>query len=87
MDPALTPAGDLAPLIDVSVCRYQRPDGRVVLPPTERLDPVDEPSGTQEVLGQTAAIGATIVMAGFATASLEQYLDQLDALASVRAGV
>jgi probable F420-dependent oxidoreductase len=59
----------------------------VVLPPTERLDPMNNPARTQEILGQTAALGATIVMAGFATSSLEQYLEQLDALAAARAGV
>ena len=63
------------------------PGFEVVLPPTERLDSVNEPSRTQEVLGQTAALGATIVMAGFATSSLEQYLERLEALASVHASM
>jgi probable F420-dependent oxidoreductase len=63
------------------------PGFEVVLPPTERLDPVNEPSRTQEVLGQTAAFGATIIMAGFASTSLEHYLEQLGELVAVRAGV
>ena len=61
------------------------PGFEVVLPPTERLDPVNEPAKTQEVLAATAAMGATIVMAGFASESLQHYLDQLEALAAVHA--
>jgi probable F420-dependent oxidoreductase len=60
------------------------PGFEVVLPPTERLDPIGEPSKTQEILGQTAALGATIIMAGFASRTLEDYLAQLEALAAVR---
>jgi probable F420-dependent oxidoreductase len=59
----------------------------VVLPPTERLDPVKEPFRAQEVLGQTVALGATIVMTGFASRSLEDYLEQLEALAAIRTGM
>lgn len=62
------------------------PGFEVVLPPIERLDPVDEPSKTQEILGETAALGATIIMAGFASSSLEDYLEQLEALATLRLG-
>jgi probable F420-dependent oxidoreductase len=60
-------------------------DFDVVLPPTERLDPVNEPSKAQEVLGKTAALGATIIMTGFASRTLEDYLEQLEALAAIRA--
>jgi len=68
--------------------RVDVPSGfEVVLPPTERLDPVGEPAKTQEVLGETAALGATIIMAGFASRTLEEYLEQLDALAAIRAGM
>lgn len=68
--------------------RVDFPSGfEVVLPPTERLDPVNEPSKTQEVLGETAALGATIIMAGFASSSLENYLEQLEALAAIRTGM
>jgi probable F420-dependent oxidoreductase len=68
--------------------RVDVPSGfEVVLPPTERLDPVSEPSKTQEVLGETAALGATIIMAGFASRSLEDYLEQLEALAAIRTGM
>jgi probable F420-dependent oxidoreductase len=59
----------------------------VVLPPTERLDPINEPSKTQQVLGETASLGATIIMAGFASRSLKDYLEQLEALADVRTRV
>ncbi len=62
-------------------------DFEVVLPPTERLDPVKEPSRTAEVLAETAALGATIIMSGFASATLEDYLENLEALAAVRAGM
>jgi probable F420-dependent oxidoreductase len=57
----------------------------VVLPPTERLDPIKEPSKTQEILGDTAALGATIIMSGFASESLEHYVEQLESLAAVHA--
>ena len=68
--------------------RVDVPSGfEVVLPPTERLDPVSEPSKTREVLGETAALGATIIMAGFASRSLEDYLEQLEALAAIRTGM
>jgi hypothetical protein len=63
------------------------PGFEVVLPPIERLDPVGETSKTQEILGRTAALGATIIMAGFASASLEQYLEQLEALAAARSAM
>jgi probable F420-dependent oxidoreductase len=63
------------------------PNFEVVLPPTERLDPVNEPARSQEILGQTAALGATIIAAGFASTSLEQYLEHLEALASARAAM
>jgi hypothetical protein len=57
----------------------------VVLPPTARLDPVNEPAKTAEILGDTAALGATIIMSGFASESLAHYLEQLGALAAVHA--
>jgi probable F420-dependent oxidoreductase len=66
--------------------RVDVPSGfEVVLPPTERLDPRAEPAKTQEILAETAALGATIIMAGFASRTLEDYLEQLEALAVVRA--
>jgi probable F420-dependent oxidoreductase len=63
------------------------PGFEVVLPPTERLDPLNELAKTQEVLAQTVAFGATIVISGFASESLQHYLDQLEALAVARAGM
>ena len=66
--------------------RVDLPSGfEVVLPPTARLDPINEPSKTQEILGDTAALGATIIMSGFASESLEHYLEQLESLAAVHA--
>ena len=52
----------------------------VVLPPTGRLDPIDEPGRTQEILAETAAYGATIVSCSFRHRSIEEYLDKLEAL-------
>jgi probable F420-dependent oxidoreductase len=59
----------------------------VVLPPTERLDPIKQPSKAQEVLSQTTALGATIIMTGFASRTLEEYLEHLEALAAIRAAM
>ena len=59
----------------------------LVLPPTARLDPLNDPGKTQDVLAQTVGLGATIVMSGFASESLQHYLDQLEALAAARAGM
>ncbi len=62
------------------------PDGfEVVLPPTARLDPIDEPDRTQEILAETAAFGATIVSCAFRHRSLDEYLEKLEALSSVHA--
>jgi probable F420-dependent oxidoreductase len=52
----------------------------VVLPPTRRLDPIDEPGRTQEILAETAAYGATIVSCSFRHRSIEEYLEKLEAL-------
>jgi len=57
----------------------------VVLPPAGRLDPIAEPGHTQEILAATADAGATIVSAGRAHDTLEQYLEYLEALAAVHA--
>ena len=66
--------------------RVDVPSGfEVVLPPTAVLTPINEPSKTQEILGDTAALGATIILSGFASESLEHYLEQLEALAAVHA--
>jgi hypothetical protein len=80
---AVTPSQAAEWLVRVDVPQ----DFEVVLPPTEHLDPVKEPSKTAEVLAETAALGATIVMAAFASATLEDYLEKLEALASIRAGM
>jgi len=59
----------------------------VVLPPAARLDPVNEPAQVQDTLAATAAAGATIVSVGRAHETLEEYLDYLEALAVVHAGM
>ena len=60
-------------------------DFEVVLPPVAALDPVKEPGRTQEVLGKTAALGATTVSVGGAYDTLAEYLDYIEALAGVHA--
>ena len=68
--------------------RVDVPSGfEVVLPPTARLDPINEPTKTQEILGETAALGATIILSGFASESLEHYLELLESLAAIHAKV
>lgn len=59
------------------------PGFEVVLPPAGKLDPIEEPGRTQEVLAQTAACGATVVSCGFRHESLGDYLDKLEALTEV----
>ena len=59
----------------------------VVLPPAGRLDPINEPGRTQEVLAETEAAGATIVGVTARRDSLEEYLDHIEALAGVHAAM
>lgn len=65
--------------------RFELPAGfEVVLPATGRLDPINEPQRTVDVLAKTAAHGATIARAHFANhQSVEEYLDNLEALAEL----
>jgi probable F420-dependent oxidoreductase len=60
-----------------------QPGFEVVLPPTAPLDPINEPERTRDVLGDTAAHGATIISAMFTHTSLQQYLENLQALAEL----
>lgn len=62
-------------------------DFEVVLPPTARLDPIHEPDRTQEILAETAAHGATVALCGFRHRSIEEYLDKLEALATLHAAM
>ncbi len=63
------------------------PDGfQVILPPTGRLDPIGEPGQTEEILGQTAAAGATIMSCGTRTNSVDSYIEFLEALAALNRG-
>ncbi len=60
-----------------------QPDFEVVLPPPAPLDPINEPERTRDILAETAAHGATIVSAVFTHRSLQQYLENLQALAEL----
>jgi probable F420-dependent oxidoreductase len=60
------------------------PDGfEVVLPADQPLDPVNEPDATRETLQAMAAAGTTVVSARFIHHSLENYLEQIHALAEL----
>lgn len=68
--------------------QVERPPGfDVVLPPAGRLDPIKEPNHTQDVLGATAAAGATIVSVTRACDTLAEYLDFIEALAAAHAAI
>ena len=60
-----------------------RPGFDVVLPPAARLDPLNEPDRTRELIAETVAHGATIVSATFNHTSLQHYLENLQALAEL----
>jgi probable F420-dependent oxidoreductase len=60
-----------------------QPEFEVVLPPPAPLDPINEPERTRDVLGETAAHGATIISALFTHTSLQHYLENLQALAEL----
>jgi probable F420-dependent oxidoreductase len=60
-----------------------QPGFEVVLPPAALLDPINEPERTRDVLGDTAAHGATIISAMFTHTSLRHYLENLQALAEL----
>lgn len=59
----------------------------VVLPPAGRLDPIGEPGRTQDIIAATAAAGATIMSVTHAGDTLEEYLDFIEALATLHAAV
>jgi hypothetical protein len=63
------------------------PSFDVVLAPVAPLDPVREPAQTQDALAATASAGATIVSVGRAHDTLAEYLEYLEALAAVHAGI
>ena len=58
----------------------------VVLPPTARLDPINEPGRTQEILAETEAYGATIVSVVPARGTLDEYLEYLESLTTITEG-
>ncbi|HEX5255548.1 MAG TPA: TIGR03619 family F420-dependent LLM class oxidoreductase [Mycobacterium sp.] len=55
----------------------------VVLPAPALLDPITQPEKARDLLGETAAHGATIVHAAFRHTSLQHYLENLHALAEL----
>jgi hypothetical protein len=62
------------------------PEGfEVVLPAAGPLDPINEPGRTEDAVGTSVELGATIVSSGFATSSLEEYVEQMQGLADLRA--
>jgi probable F420-dependent oxidoreductase len=66
--------------------RFELPAGfEVVLGPGRLLDPVAEPDAAVEALRATRAAGATIAQPAFVHHSLAHYVEQLEALASLRA--
>lgn len=68
--------------------KMELPSGfEVVLAPTARLDPITEPARAEQTLADTAAHGATIVSCSFTHRSLAEYLDKLEALAGIHAGM
>jgi probable F420-dependent oxidoreductase len=70
------------------LARVDLPVGfEVVLPAVHRIEPIDEPAQTQETLAATAACGATITYATFQHSSVAEYLEKLEALAAVHAGM
>jgi probable F420-dependent oxidoreductase len=65
---------------------FELPAGfQVVLPPTARPDPLNEPGRTQDAIARSVELGATIVSCGLAMTSLEEYLEALQALAELSA--
>jgi len=60
------------------------PNFEVVLPPVTHLDPINDPNRTQEILAETEAAGATIVSVGHATETFDEYLEYLEALATIQ---
>jgi hypothetical protein len=59
----------------------------VVLPPVRRLEPVSEPSRTQETLVETGACGAPIIHSRFKRQTIDEYLEKLEALAESHAAI
>ena len=62
-------------------------DFEVVMPAERPLDPVGEPTTTREVLRSLAAGGTTTLSARFVHRSLAHYLEQLEALIELNAGI
>ncbi|MFD4985211.1 TIGR03619 family F420-dependent LLM class oxidoreductase [Streptomyces sp. NPDC058374] len=62
----------------------ERPDGfEVVLSPSRRLDPRDDPKSTEALLRQARQAGATVVTVRLASSSADDHCVQLEALTRV----
>jgi len=59
----------------------------IVLPPTARLEPIDEPQQAEAILAETETFGATIVSCSFTHRSLSEYLEKLEALSTIHAAM
>ncbi|WP_068180106.1 LLM class F420-dependent oxidoreductase [Mycobacterium sp. UM_CSW] len=60
-----------------------QPGFEVLLPPLAPLNPIDEPDRTRHIIADTVAHGATIVSTMFRHRSLQNYLENLHALAEI----
>jgi probable F420-dependent oxidoreductase len=60
-----------------------QPGFEVVLPPPAPLDPINEPERTRDTLAEIEVHGATIISAIFTHTSLQDYLENLHALAEL----
>lgn len=68
--------------------QVELPDGfEVRLGPPVPLDPLEHPVATADTLGRLADAGATVALAAFVHHSLAHYLEQLEALVAVNAGL
>ena len=60
------------------------PNFEVVLPPGAHLDPINDPNRAKEILAETEASGATIISVVHATETLDEYLEYLEAVATIK---
>ena len=76
------PFGLSADDFDRMLSDVERPDTfEAVLAPDRALDPVGQPTLVGDTIGRLVEIGATIVSVRLVSHSLEEYLEQLEALA------
>ena len=76
------PFGLSADDFDRMLSDVERPDTfEAVLAPDRALDPIGQPTVAGDTIGRLVEIGATIVSVRLVSHSLEEYLEQLEALA------